>query len=367
MKFSVLQKNFASGLAVVNRAVATKSTLPILSNVLITATDSGLRLSATNLESAISTTVGAKVTEAGSITIPARLLTELIASLPDERIDVVVNAKFVAHIECGRTNTNIKGIDAADFPDIPVYDESVPSVQIDNVDLKKMLSMTVFAAAADEPRPVLAGVLLSIKDGTMTLAATDGFRLSVKSMRTNNQDVSVIIPAKSLSNVMRLMEGETTNIVISKNQVLFHSGNTDMTSRLIEGTFPNYIHIIPASSVTKTTVKSNDFLAAVQRASIFARESANIVRLDIQEGDDVGRISVTATSAEVGDSVNEIDASVVGSNLSICFNGRYLVDVLSETDETITLETNTATNPCVIKNEGDETFLHVIMPLQLPK
>jgi DNA polymerase-3 subunit beta len=209
------------------------------------------------------------------------------------------------------------------------------------------------------------------------MAATDGFRLSLRTTHlpvSAPQKLDVLVPAKTLNEVARLAADEKDPIEITvtpnKSQVLFHMSNVDLVSRLIEGTFPNYRHIIPQSHKTRSVLATADFLNAARRASFFAREAANIVKLTIQPGEEItpGRVSVTATSAEVGDNVNDIDAQIEGDGVTIAFNARYLTEVLGAfTSQKVGLETNTATNPGVLKPIGDDGFVHVIMPLQLPK
>lgn len=225
---------------------------------------------------------------------------------------------------------------------------------------------------------MLAGVLVSFGDGEMTMAATDGFRLSVRTAHlpvSAPQKLDVLVPARTLNEVARLAADEKEPIEITvtpnKSQILFHMSNIDLVSRLIEGAFPNYRHIIPQGYATRSVVPTADFLNAARRASFFAREAANIVRLSVQPGEDElvpGRVSVTATSAEIGDNVNDIDAQVDGKSITIAFNARYLTEVLGAlTSQKVSLETNTPTNPGVLKPVDDDGFIHVIMPLQLPK
>lgn len=382
MKVSCLQENLAKGLSIVGRAVSTKSTLPVFSNVLLATDEGRLKLAATNLEMAVVTWIGAKVLDEGSTTLPARLLSELVASLPNDRIDMSLNVRTqTMHLVCARSEANIKGIDASQFPPIPTVGaegESTATVQIEPALLREVIGQVAFAAATDETRPVLAGVLVSFGDSELTMAATDGFRLSVRTAKlpvSAPQKIDVLVPAKTLNEVARLAADEKDPIEITvtpnRSQILFHMASVDLVSRLVEGAFPNYQHIIPQSHKTRSVLSTADFLNAARRASFFAREAANIVRLTIQSGDELtpGRVSVQATSAEVGDNVNDIDASIEGDSGTIAFNARYLTEVLGAlTSQKVGLETNTATNPGLIRPVGDDDgFLHVIMPLQLPK
>lgn len=381
MKVSCLQENLAKGLSIVSRAVATKSTLPVLSNILLATDEGRLKLAATNLELAVVTWIGAKIQDEGSITVPARLLSELVTSLPNDRIDMDLNVRtHTMHLTCARSEANIKGIDATEFPPIPTVGgegEQTATVKIEPALLREVIGQVAFAAASDESRPVLAGVLVSFGDSELTMAATDGFRLSVRTTQlpvSTAQKLDVLVPAKTLSEVARLAADDKDPVEITvtpnKSQILFHMANVDLVSRLIDGTFPNYRHIIPASFQTRSVLSTAEFLDAARRASFFARESANIVRLTVQPGEEMmpGRVSVQATSAEVGDNVNDIDAVIEGDGVAIAFNARFLTEVLSAmTSQKVGLETNTSTNPGVLRPVGDGGFIHVIMPLQLPK
>jgi len=384
MKVSVLQENLAKGLSIVGRAVATKSTLPVLSNILL-ATDQGrLKLSATNLEIGINCWVGAKIEDEGAITVPARLLAEYVGNLPSDRIDMeLVLRTHTLNLGCARVKTNIKGIDAEEFPLIPVVTDK-PTLVIPPDLLKEMIAQVAFAAAADESRPVLAGVLASFDSaaGTFTLAAADGFRLSVRSTSLPSSvagRLDVIIPARTLQEVARVLssidsanDGEVeVTVTPNKNQVLFHMNDVDVVSRLIEGQFPNYQQIIPKAYKTRTLLNTADFLRSTRRASIFARDSANVIRLAISPGDEVapGHLTITATAAEIGDNEEEMDAMVDGEPIGIAFNARYLADVLSVfTTPQVSLETSSPSSPGVLRPVGsDVQFTHVIMPMHVTR
>jgi len=380
MKVSVLQENLAKGLAIVGRAVAAKSTLPVLSNILL-ATDQGrLKLSATNLEIGINCWIGAKVEDEGAITVPARLLTELVNNLPNDRIDMdLVLRTHTLNLTCARVKTNIKGIDAEEFPLIPVVTDK-PTMTISPDLLKEMISQVVFAAATDESRPVLAGVLASFNgpQGTFTLAAADGFRLSVRSANVpcGSDKLDVVIPARTMQEVARILStidwanGGAVEITVApnKSQVLFHMTDVDVISRLVEGTFPNYQQIIPKTYKTRTILNTADFLKSTRRAAIFARDAANVVRLTITPGDELtpGRLNISATAAELGDNEEEIDAVIEGEPIFIAFNARYLTEALSVLNSPqVGLETSGPTSPGVIRPVGSEmAFTHVIMPMQ---
>jgi DNA polymerase-3 subunit beta len=384
MKVSCLQENLAKGLALVGRAVATRSTLPVLANILL-ATDQGrLKLAATNLELGITCWIGAKVEEEGATTVPARLLGEFVNSLPNDKIDLALTVRTqTLHLTCQRYVANIKGIDAEEFPLIPTVADT-PTVALEPDLLREMIGQVAFAAAADDSRPVLAGVLMSFRDNSLTMAAADGFRLSVRTATIEPPaagslaapaGLDVIVPARAMQEVARIAaEGKDpveVTVTPNKNQVLFHMSNVDLVSRLVEGAFPNYQQIIPKEYKTRAVLSTSDFLKATKIASFFARDAANIVRLNVIPGEEElvpGRVTVAATAAEVGDNLNEIDAVVEGQPLQIAFNARYLTDVLSVlATAQVGLEASTSSSPGVVRPIGVEGFTHVIMPMHVAR
>lgn len=374
MRVSCLQENLAKGLSVVGRAVATRSTLPVLSNVMLSTDNGRLKLSATDLEIGINCWIGAKVEEDGATTVPARSFIDLINSLPSERIDMeLVVRTQTLNLKCARYEANLKGIDAQEFPLIPSAEEGEGQITLEPTAFRRMIEQVVLAAATDESRPILTGVLAKFEGNRLTLAAADGFRLSVRTaeLPAEVEPASVIIPARALAELARIGTDEediTLVITPTRNQVLFHAPNVDLVSQLIEGNFPDYQQIIPKSSSTRTVLNTNSFLRACKTANIFARDAANIARLQIVPGGELapGHVTIAATSAELGDNVGEIDASIEGDAVEIAFNVKYLIDVLSVMDSAqVVLETTTSSSPGVIKPVGDVDFVHVIMPMHV--
>lgn len=378
MKVSCLQENLAKGLGIVGRAVASRSTLPVLSNVML-ATDNGrLKLAATNLELGINCWVGAKVEEEGATTVPARLLTDFVNSLPPEQIDMELAVRTqTLNARCARFEANIKGIDAQEFPIIPTADDAERAVRLQPEDLRQMIDQVVFAAATDEARPILTGVLARFEEDRLTLAAADGFRLSVRSAplgQTIEEPIEVIIPARALGELGRIAadQEEWVEVIITpaRNQVLFHLQDVDLVSQLIEGKFPDYRQIIPSGHTTRTVLDTSGFLKASRVSHLFARDSANIVRVEIAPGDELmpGHLTLAATSAELGDNVGQLDAAIEGDPMEVAFNAKYLIDVLSVMDASqIALETTSASSPGVLRPVGDDDFIHVIMPMHLSR
>ena len=375
MRVSCLQENLAKGLSIVSRAVATRSTLPVLSNILLATDQSRLKLSATNLEISINCWVGAQVAQEGATTVPARLLSDLVSSLPPGRIDLeLITRTQTLNLKSGRFEANIKGIDAQEFPIIIVPEEN-ERIHVEAELLRQVIDQVAFAAATDESRPVLTGVLMEVISDKLTLVAADSYRLSVRSIPLESgpqQSLSVIVPARALQELRRIgAESDSpVEILISpnRNQVFFHMQDVDLVSQLIEGTFPDYKQIIPKSYNTRTTVNTQDFLKAVRMAFIFARDSANITRLQISPGGGVrpDHLIIMASSSEHGDNVSELDATIEGAQLEIAFNARYLMDVLGVIDTAqVALETRDLSSPGVIRPVGGGDFTHIIMPLHI--
>ena len=373
MELSCLQENLSRGLGVVGRAVATRTTLPITNNVLLVTDQSRLKLVATNLEMAISCWLGAKVEEEGAITVPARLLTEFVSSLPNDRIDINLSprSKTLA-LKCARFEARISGVDAKDFPPIPTVEEGITTgVEVEA--LRQGISQVVFAAAAEESRPVLTGVDALFDDGLLTLAAADGFRLAVYKLPLTTpvgQKTEVIIPARTLAELNRLMSDgeEVINITVNpnKSQALFRFKDIELVSQLVQGSFPQYAQLIPQSYQTRAVVDIAEFLRAAKTASIFARDGSGIVRLEITSGGELtqGKMKISARSEEIGDDEGWIDAAVDGEGAKIAFNGRYLIDVLGALRETqVALETTNPSSPGVIRPVGVDNYIHVVMPM----
>ncbi len=378
MRISCLQENLARGLSIVSRAVAPRTaTLPVLTHILL-ATDHGrLKIAATNLELGISCWVGAKVEDEGAITLPARTFTDLVALLPADRVDLELNIRTqTLRVQSGRTDANIKGIDAQEFPIIPTFQDAATAC-IEPAVLKKMIAQVVFAAATDESRPTLTGVLTKLEGDTITMAATDGFRLSVRSDRLKepvSEPRTILIPAKALVEVGRVMGDQEDPVAISitpsHGQVLFHMKDVDVVAQLIDQKFPDYEPIIPKRHDTRTIVNTAEVLKACRQASIFARDSLDTVRVLVKPGEELepGKVTVVARADETGDNQSELEATVVGDEIEIGFNVKYLIEAFSAVDTPQTaIETTQPRSPAVIRALGDDHFFHLVMPMHLPK
>ena len=373
MKVICLQENLARGLQIAGRGVSTRTTLPILSNVLLRTEGGRLKLTATNLEVGINYWVPAKVEDDVAITVPAKLFTDFVNALPPGPIELSLNVRTkTIHIKSGPYEANMKGLDAEDFPIIPVIAER-PTTRIAQNVLRRMINEVAFVAATDDSRPVLTGVLTTFDGDQIVMAAADPYRLSVRNgplLDRIAEKVEVIIPAKSLFEVARIIEDVDAPVQISitpnRSQVIFHIEDADLVSRVIEGQFPNYRQVIPATSSTRVVVPRDELLKATRLASYFARDAANIVRFQIDPSSE-SPLVVSAAAAEVGDNTGRIDATVEGQPTTIAFNSRFVQDALgSLAAPEIALELGGPLAPGVVKIVGDDSYLHVVMPLRIP-
>jgi DNA polymerase-3 subunit beta len=379
MKVTVLQENLAKGLSMVSRAVSPRSTLPVLANILVATDEGRLRLSATNLELGITCWIGAKIQEEGSTTVPARTFADLVSTLSDKQVEMALNVRTqTLNLRCGASNTDLKCIDAQEFPPMPVADFS-QGLQINVADLKEMIQQVAFAASTDDARPILTGVLITVNGDQITMAAADGFRLSVRKASLPSptpRPVSAVVPARALSELARVAGDGDQNLTMvipsGRGQVIFRLRDVELVSQLIEGTFPDYEQIIPRRCETRAVLSTASFLKACKQAEIFAREGSHIARININPGGELqpGVVEISGQSEETGSNQNVVDASIEGPSLLIAFNVRFLREVLDVVKTpNVAMETTTDTSPGVIRpvgaQDGQGDFLHVIMPMHL--
>ena len=378
MKITCLQENLSRGLAVVGRAVANRATLPVIHNVLLNVDQSMLKLSATNLEIAMTTWVGAKIEEEGSITVPARLLSEFVNSLPNDPINLQLDeGSGLLEISSGSSKAHINITDAAEFPPIPTVDDGI-AAEVDPFVLRSAITRVAFAAATEESRPVLTGVELKLDESKFTMAAADGFRLAVHHgalLKPVPEEMSVIIPARTMNELNRLISDREEPVEIlmtpAKGQVMFRirGGDTvEIVSQLLQGTFPNYEQLIPQSYTTRAVMDLPTVLRAARTASIFARDGSNIIRMHLMPAEadtEPPKVEISARSEEVGDNEDTVDLDEIeGEEGKIAFNSRYLLDVLSVLEKgKIALETTTSSSPGVFKPTDSDDYIHVVMPM----
>jgi DNA polymerase III subunit beta len=376
MKVTVLQENLARGLGIVSKAVSPRSTLPVLANVLIASDEGRLRLSATNLEMGITCWIPARIEEEGSTTVPARTFVDLVSTLPSDQVLFKLDVSTqTLNVRGGASTNDIKCIDAQEFPPLPVPDLE-GAVQINSGDFREMIHQVAFAASTDEARPVLMGVLIQVDKDKLTMAAADGFRLSVRKAVLASPvpaPVSAIVPAQALKELARVAgDGEEPIYMVlpkGRGQVIFRVKDVEVVSQLIDGTFPDYQQIIPRSYKSRTLVSTASLLKACKQAEIFAREGSNVARFNIKNAQSdmqPSEVEITATSEETGKNETIVEATVDGGGLLIAFNVKFLREALEVIrTPNVALETSAPNAPGVVKPVGEDDFLHVIMPMHL--
>jgi DNA polymerase-3 subunit beta len=372
VKLSLMQENLARGLSLVSRAVSSRATLPVLANVLLKTQDGGLRLTATNLEIGISVWVPGKIDTDGTMTVPARLITDVVGGLPSgERVDLEMEKENTLLMRAGTYRTHLRGIEADEFPVIPGAGDR-PTTQVSQKAMRRALSEVAFAAASDETRPILTGVLTRFAGETLTLAAADNYRIAVKTLdlMQSVEETSVVIPARSYIELMRIL-GDTddpVDIILAqaKSQVIFKVDTTEVVSRLIDGQFPNYQSVLPTSHSTRALVDRDELLKAVRLTALIASSSANVVRLGFGEEDNPSSIAVAA-KADIGDAEGQVEAELEGDPVTIAFNARYMVEALQNMEaEQLAIELSGPLAPGVLKPVDDPAYVHVIMPVRTP-
>lgn len=366
MKITCTQENLTKALSLVGRTVATRATLPVLSNILISVADGRLKLTATDLEIGVSTWIGGQVEEDGALTVPARLLTDFVANNRDPKIELKTQENTL-HLKSDHFEANIKGIEASEFPTIPEV-SGEPLVRIKTKDFLEAIKQVIIAPAVDNTRPVLAGVLFSFKGKQLKLVATDSYRLAEKKLaiEKNIEAPEVIVPSRSLNELIRIVGSaaglENVSISLSENQILFAAGDTQVVSRLIEGAFPAYEQIIPTASKTTVTVDTGEMAGIVKMAALFARESANNIKLDIKKNELVAK----SMSAEVGDNVSNMAAEITGEEIEVAFNAKYILDFLTVVEEkNVRIGINDRSSAGVFRPAKSQDYVYVIMPLRV--
>jgi DNA polymerase-3 subunit beta len=328
-------------------------------------------MSATNLEIAISTWVGAEIQEEGAITVPARLLTDFVNSLTKQTISVTTTSPGKGiQLKGDKVDATINGADAAEFPPIPSVDDGI-ATRVDPKAIREAIHQVVLAAAVEDSRPVLTGVNVELEGTSLTLAAADGFRLAVHKAEVLDavpEKLSVIVPARTLQEVERLIEGDDPiDIVVTpqRSQVLFRLKNVEIVSQLIQGTFPNYSQLVPQDHTTRVIVDLGELQRATRTASIFAKDGSGIIRIQMSPGaSGAGTVTISSRAEELGDNTGEIEAEVEGEEGKIAFNSRYLSDVLAVLGkDKVAMEMTTSSSPGVIKPIDSDNYIHVIMPM----
>ena len=368
MKLFCSQKDLSHALNTVNKAISPNNTLPVLNNILIKAEGKKLFLSATNLELAISLFIEADVRNEGAITVPARLVTNYVSLLKSEKIEMHLMDGLTLSIKSNQSETKIKGINADEFPLIPKI-EQPKNVTIPTEDLSKAINRTVFAVSQNPSKPVLSGVNFIIDKDQLKMVSTDSYRLAEQKLTLKESvdfDLQSIVPARTvqeLGKVLSKTTEKTVTIEFSKSQILFKLGDTELTSRLIEGSFPAYEKIFPKTNKTKVEVGIDGLAQTVKRVSLFARENNNNIKLAATND---GKLLISTDETKIGEEKAELNIEITGENNKIALNAQYLSDVLSYIDnEKVCIELNDKLSPAAIKPCKEEGYVYIIMPLKI--
>lgn len=364
MKFKVAQRDLARGINIVQKGISSKTTLPILSGILIETSNGKLKLTGTDLELGIESYVDCDIIEEGSIVITSRIFGDIIKKLPDLPVDIKVDSSYNVQIVCGNSRFNIIGQPAIEYPQLPLINDEV-SLEIPKDLLKTMIRQTIFSAAQDETRPILTGALLEVSDGKAALVALDGYRLALRNVSVNcNEDIKVVIPSKALNEISKIIDDEEADVKImfTSSHIIFDLGNTVIISRLLEGQFLNYKDIIRNEYKVKVKVKTRDIQESIERASLLAREGRNnLVRFDISDE----KLVITSNS-EIGNVHEEIPIELEGNDIKIAFNSKYIIDGIKVIDsEEIMLTFVSNVNPCIIKPVEDSSYTYLVLPVRL--
>lgn len=365
MELSVTQENLAKALSGVGRVASSKAGLPILSNILLRTDGNRLLIAATNLEIASTYHIGAKIVTPGAITIPARLVSEFVSSLPKGTVDLKVKDSHLT-ISSGTYRSVINGVVADEFPELPTIDET-SSIQysISTSDFKQAVSQTIVTSSSDSTRPVLTGVYWHSFEGNLYLAATDGYRLSERKLVETSSEVAAIIPTSTLQEVLRNLSDDTDEVemLFDETQVRFRVGESEVTSRLIDGNYPDYRQLIPAESETTITMSAADFVRITKIAGLFARESGGSVTLTADK--EKQSLAIHSIASELGENTSSAEAEVSADG-QVTLNSRYLAEALSAVDgSTVEFRFSGKLAPCVLTAKSDNVnYKHIIMPLK---
>jgi DNA polymerase-3 subunit beta len=362
MKLQVTQENLSKALSTVARVSSARGTLPILANVLLKTDNNRLSVAATNLDIAITHFIGSKVSEDGAITVPARLMQDFVSSLPSGVIELALDDNKL-HISADQYKSTINGVSAEEYPVMPsIQDGTSWTIAADT--LKKALQQVVLAASSDEARPVLTGVYLHTFEGTLYAVATDSYRLAEKELIKSKDEVNLLIPASAMQDLLRILGDESGDVQVTHDdqQVLFTTSEVQLVTRLIEGSYPDYRKLIPASFATTATLKKDDFSNITKVSALFARESAGSITISVSEKDK--HVSIQSVASQLGENTASAAATVAGDG-ELTLNSRYLLDALHVFNgDTVAFNFNGKLEPALLTDPSDKSYVHVVMPLR---
>ena len=370
MKLQVLQENLNKALSFSSRFASPKAQLPVLGNILLSAKKTKLLVSATNLEISISIALGAQVKEDGELTVPAKTIVDIVSNLPPSTVQLETQKENL-EISCTGFSSRLSGMNSSDFPVVPFSIGKGTGINLPKEDFLESLSQVSFSASSDETRPIITGILFVFEKGSLYMVATDGFRLSQKKIKLDSvvKIKKLVLPKTALLELPRVAEDQDTLVFSYKekeNQILFETGNVVLSSRILEGEFPPYDKIIPKDTSIKIRVDKEELLRAVRLASVFARDSANVVRMVVGKDD----LQLLAESSSSGSQKTKIEATVESTSgeggFEIAFNYRFLEDFIKAVKgEEVNMGFSNANSPGVFTDPKDPDYLHLIMPVKI--
>ncbi len=362
MKLTVTQENLSRALSTVSRVASSRTSLPILSNVLLKTEGNRLIVAATNLDIAISETIGAKIAEPGTLTVPARLMQDFISSLPSGNLELDVSENKL-QLNADRFHSTINGVSAEEFPVMPTIDGGA-TIEFSSLEMKQTLQQVLFAASSDEARPVLTGVYLHSENKSIYVAATDSYRLAEKTLKKDTGELGLLIPNHSLQELLRALkdDADVVQVTYDEQQARFKVADIEIVTRLVDGAYPDYKKLLPAKFETTAKLTKQALAEITKVSSLFAREAAGSITLKIDE--QAQEISISSIASQVGENTAQAEAEVTGS-ATITMNSRYILDALQAFDgSVIQVNVNGKLDPCVLTDPDDSSYLHVIMPVK---
>lgn len=366
MKFTVLKDNLLKSLNVVNKAVNPRSTIPVLSNVLIRTEKGRLKLNTSDLQVTVSAWVGAKIDTEGEITIPSRLLAEFVNQISDEKINFDLEG-LILKVSTEKVKATFSGMTAAEFPDIEATEEGI-NIDLDSTEFNKALQYVGYSAATDDGRPVLRGLLFKTEDTDLIIASTDGFRMAeyrIKLKKKIKEEIACIVPAKALIDIVKTFTSISKSISIrinpKRNVVLFHVEDMEAQIRMIDGDFPDYESVVPDEFTTSIKFAKSDLTNAIRLASIFSRDAGNTVKIIASESE----IKTLSQPSETGTNSSLVKGDFTGSEIEIAFNAKYLLDFLTNINEDeIEFQALESLKPGMFRTLGNENYFYLVMPVK---
>ncbi len=365
MRATCARKDLHHGVQVASRAIAGRSAWPILNNVLIRTEEGHLRLTAFDLELGIECTIPAAIAEEGALTVPARLLAEVLSTLPEADVEISADEQSAVELKCQKSDYNLLGLPADEFRQLPEIPDD-RKFTITQGALRDIIKQTILSVSTDESRAILTGVLLELKENEIKFVGADGYRLALRTATVDGAagEASCIVPRRALDEISRMLDDDDSPVVVSiaESQIKFVVGGIVLVSRLIEGQFPNYERAIPGECERKLTMPTDDLLQRVRRASIVARENANRVIMKTEED----RMIITAESGDVGKAYEELEVVKEGDDIEIAFNSKYLLEFLTVVgSEGIVMELTGPLNSGKMAPVGRDDYTYVLMPMQI--